>query len=192
MNFITGNASSLFEIFFVLILLCAIYLLIEYLCQSIGLYRVAGKLGKDKRWMAFVPILNIYLIGRCVDEDDPYILHAGWVATLVNIFMALFVDNIYIVLFGSFLLTVAVVYYIYQVSIKLGSSGVPQAILTFLGFGPFVYLYLGLKDEKKIDVLKEEEETEEESSMVVKEGIDDEPKLNPEHDLNDDIDEKEN
>lgn len=173
MNFITGNTSSLLDIFFVLILLCASYLFIAYLCQSIGLYRVAAKLDKDKRWMAFVPVLNMYLIGRCVDEDDPYILHAGWVASLVNIFMTLFVDNIYIVLFGSFLLTVAAVYYIYQVSIKLGSSGVPQAILTFLGFGPFVYLYLGLKEEKKIDVLKEEEETEEESSMVVKVRIDD-------------------
>jgi hypothetical protein len=155
MNLIIGDTLTLLEMLFVFILIISIYFLIAFICQAIGLYRVAGKLGKDNRWMAFIPILNMYLIGRCVDEEDPYILHAGWVATLVNIFMTIFVDNVYFVLFGSFLLAIATVYYIYQISIKLGLSGVAQAILTFFGFGPFVYLYLGLKEDKGKVVLED-------------------------------------
>ncbi|WP_097006329.1 hypothetical protein [Lacrimispora amygdalina] len=146
------SIANLVLIMFAIIL---IYAVITYICQAVGLYKVAGKFGKNNRWMAFIPILNMYLIGICVDEEDPYILHAGWVATLVNIFMTVFVDNKYIILFGTLLLTIATVYYIYQISVKLNSSGIVQAILAFFGFSPFVYLYLGLKEEKGKVALEE-------------------------------------
>ncbi len=50
----------LVKIYFVIIILALIY----YILGSIGLMKIADRTGEERSWMAWVPVLNIYLLGK--------------------------------------------------------------------------------------------------------------------------------
>lgn len=52
----------------VFMLFFAILILLAYIPMSLGLYRMALKCGVDNPWMAWVPIANLYIVGRIIRE----------------------------------------------------------------------------------------------------------------------------
>lgn len=53
----------------IIILVCVVLLITLYLFQSIGLMKITDKLGTPNSWLAFIPIANIYLLGKTVFEE---------------------------------------------------------------------------------------------------------------------------
>ena len=158
------SLSQFLGFMLIVFLIYFIILLIAFICQGIGLYHISDKLEKDNRWMAFVPILNVFLIGRCVDEENPVILHMGWVACLLNLVLSIAAKDYGIIILLGWICYMAIrLFYIYQISVKLHYSGIIQAVLSFFGLGAFVYLYLGLKTKEEPEGQNEqkEENTEE-------------------------------
>ena len=47
-----------------------------YILQGVALYRMAGKLGIDSPWLAFIPIANIWMLGKIADASESIPKHA--------------------------------------------------------------------------------------------------------------------
>ena len=54
----------------IIILVCSALLITLYLFQSIGLMKIADKLGTPNSWLAFIPVANMYLLGKTVFEES--------------------------------------------------------------------------------------------------------------------------
>ncbi len=52
--------------FMVLIVACLVILIPFYVLRSLGLYRIAINRGMANPWIAWIPIVNNYIIGQCV------------------------------------------------------------------------------------------------------------------------------
>ena len=103
---------------------------VVYAFQAIGLYRIASREGYDKKWMAFVPILNTYYIGVVADKNKVYKFKAKHIAIVAAV-----LELAYVVL--------ATVYYIAQFLIFDGNFAVPEyemgyyfgaEMMTFTGY----------------------------------------------------------
>lgn len=53
----------------IIILVCVVLVIALYLFQSIGLMKIADKLGSSNSWLAFIPVANMYLLGKTVFEE---------------------------------------------------------------------------------------------------------------------------
>ncbi len=51
-------------IFFIVMLVCAIFALISYILRGIGMYTMAKRQGMDYAWLAFIPFARTYLHGE--------------------------------------------------------------------------------------------------------------------------------
>lgn len=53
----------------IIILICTALVITLYLFQSIGLMKIADKLGTPNSWLAFIPVANMYILGKTVFEE---------------------------------------------------------------------------------------------------------------------------
>lgn len=51
-------------IFFIVMLVWAVFSLISYILKGVGMYTIAKRLGKDYAWLAFIPFARTYLHGE--------------------------------------------------------------------------------------------------------------------------------
>ena len=63
--------------------------LIMYIVHSIGLMRIAKKLGVKHRWMAWIPFANIYLLGACAEKSETRNGRKPWKWGLILLFVTL-------------------------------------------------------------------------------------------------------
>lgn len=56
----------LIAIFFIIVGVIALIALVLYLLQSYGIYKMANNLNVENSWLSFIPIFNLYIIGKIV------------------------------------------------------------------------------------------------------------------------------
>lgn len=63
------SSTMFFTIFLVILLIFVVVFAVLYVLNSIGLYRMAKKVGNDKAWLAWIPIANIWLMFNLPDGE---------------------------------------------------------------------------------------------------------------------------
>lgn len=63
--------------------------LLFYILHSIGLMRIAKKLGVKHRWMAWIPFANAYLLGACAEQGERRNGKKPWKWGLILLFVTL-------------------------------------------------------------------------------------------------------
>ena len=53
----------------VIILACIISVIVLYILKAIGLMKIADKLGTPNSWLAFIPVANMYLLGKMAFKE---------------------------------------------------------------------------------------------------------------------------
>jgi hypothetical protein len=148
----TNSSSGALNIVLSATLIGAFCFLIFYVFEAIALYTIAKKNGYDRRWMAFVPILNTYYIGVVSDKNKVFNINGriiGIVAAaaelvyfllstveLVSVFVLAakgYIEIGYTTMVSVSGTTVAIPY-----GLELASSNVP----TNLAWAAWVALYL--------------------------------------------------
>lgn len=60
-----------------------------YIFHSVGLMRIAKKLGVKHRWMAWIPFANVYLLGACAEKSQTRNGKKTWKWGLILLFVTL-------------------------------------------------------------------------------------------------------
>jgi hypothetical protein len=116
------NFDPLNILAFALIIAAGCYVVV-YAFEAIALYTIAKKNGYDKKWMAFVPILNTYYIGVVSSKNKFYNIPAKTISLITAILEGAFciLDIIYYVA----MLTLAKKGYL---GIEVSSYGIPTGL----------------------------------------------------------------
>lgn len=134
--------ESVFSIFGVIYGISAILGILLYLFNAIGLMKMSNSLGLKKGWISFIPVANIYALGRVAQN---YIKNDGrksakFGAVLLTLYIILFVFLVvFFILLGIALATVielasGAVIDNTAMNIEMFSSFIPAIISYFVAF----------------------------------------------------------
>lgn len=62
--YMESTLIGMIMIFFIVMLVCAIFALVSYILRGVGMYTIAKRLGMDYAWLAFIPFARTYLHGE--------------------------------------------------------------------------------------------------------------------------------
>ena len=125
------------------IIVCAVFALIAwgtfFVLQGIGLSTMAKNRGMKKRWLAFVPFVNVLYLGKLAGDCEMFghkMKHASVYAMVAQIVST--------VLYLALMIAEGILYTVYAENITMGSTGVVWVGLTgFAGFLNVFYTYWG-------------------------------------------------
>ena len=80
------DLHGLFMAIFIFIVVAAIIVIINWLIEGIGLYKMAKKLNIEYAWLVFLPVVKYYLIGTMV-KDDSKIPHLEIILPFIQLIM---------------------------------------------------------------------------------------------------------
>jgi hypothetical protein len=109
-------------------------IIILYILGSIGLMKIADKLGEKKSWIAWVPVLNLYLIGKLGFSNV-----VGWLMIALGILSGNRDTNNSIFSFALSILTAISLYKIYS---KVSDKAVLMTVFTVLSLGLLTPIFL--------------------------------------------------
>ncbi len=100
------------------LIVLVIYAIIAYIFTALGYYTMAKNKGIDHAWMAWIPIVNNYLMGEIIDDvvaiGDNKIPYAKWVLLFAPFVVAVIAAIPYIGLIISVLYSVYVYFSLYR------------------------------------------------------------------------------
>lgn len=76
---------SLLDYYWVQYIVGALFFLVVYVFETIGLYTIASRNGYKNKWMAFIPFLNTYYIGVCAQKNKFYRVSAKTLGLIVAV-----------------------------------------------------------------------------------------------------------
>jgi hypothetical protein len=109
-------------------------IIILYILGSIGLMKIADKMGEEKSWIAWVPVLNLYLIGKLGFSNV-----VGWLMIALGILSGNRDTNNSIFSFALSILTAISLYKIYS---KVSDKAVLMTVFTVLSLGLLTPIFL--------------------------------------------------
>ncbi|WP_413381991.1 hypothetical protein [Alkalihalobacillus sp. 1P02AB] len=139
--------------FIIVILLFIAIAITLYLLLGFGLKRLSEREGLDNSWMAFVPFLNLYLIGLIAEKQS----NQSWKQHIPLAYPGLIVGSIildFIPVIG-FLLSIASlafsIYVMFLLYERYSSQAIPFTIFTVITFGIlFPILIFILRNNEKL------------------------------------------
>lgn len=94
-----GSGVASFIGLYILILLFSLAIgLVFYLLEAVGLYKMGKTVGMSAPWMAFIPVLNVFALGKVAETpvDGKKPLKYGLILVILNIVNSLY--SVYLVL----------------------------------------------------------------------------------------------
>lgn len=109
-----------------------------YILQGIALYRMAGKLGIGSPWLAFVPIGNVWLLGKIADANEAVPKHAKRLLIL-NILLLIPVSGVLGVALGALLagipeLGVGAIAFMFTFGIAMLVLAIVCSVFTYIAY----------------------------------------------------------
>ncbi len=125
--------TAFLAIYLVAILFAFVFGIISYVLQSVGMYTIAKRRGIHNPWMAWVPVVNMWILGSISDQYQ-YVAK-GKVRNRRKTLLGL-----------TIALTVTIVlFYIGILGLSFSAIGSPDSVGSIVGFVVlFVLLYLAL------------------------------------------------
>ncbi len=85
---IIGMAGVMLSFLLAVMLVCVVLTVVVYVLQSLALYTIAKRRGIEHAWMAWVPFVCNYMLGKIADEYNERVEHRAtyfrWVLVILS------------------------------------------------------------------------------------------------------------
>lgn len=134
----------------IVLIIAIIAAVVLYVLQAIGLSRIAQKEGVDLHWLAWIPIANIVLIAKLVEEDVHESIRGKFtIISIIAIAVGLILGRSVGIL--SYLPQVVMLYSFYFIAKRYSKNEMAHIIIAVITLGISVPIQLfRIKDRGKV------------------------------------------